>query len=133
MGAQLRSLKDAQTKFRKATMSHAPDDMAYFNNRFHLIMGEMADNPYLWPSLQRLLIDHSRIGHTFYSGQDADMRNRTASACTHHDEFIAAIEDGEADVARGLAFEHWELSRDSIELFVRPDPLELDLGRPLAS
>ena len=40
--------------------------MVLENNRFHEIMGEMSGNVYLQPSLGRLLIDHARIGHTFF-------------------------------------------------------------------
>ena len=40
---------------------------------------------------------------------------------------IAAIEAREAGVLVGLTLEHWDLSRDRIERFVRPDPLPLDV------
>ncbi len=127
--AQLAELEDAQARFREATEGGKADQMAYQNTRFHLIMGEMADNAYLWPSLQRLLIDHARIAQTFYRPQDASMRARMSTACTHHDEFIDAIGRGDKEAARRLALEHWALSRDVMEMFVRPDPLELDIGQ----
>ena len=40
---------------------------------------------------------------------------------------IAAIEAGEAGVAVDLTLRHWDLSRDRLERFVRPDPLPLDI------
>ena len=102
--------------------------MAYWNNQFHSIMGDMADNPYLSPSLQRLLIDHARIGETFYAARDSGMQERLEDAARHHDEFIDAIEQRDAERAKQLTVEHWALSRDNIELYVRPDPIELDVA-----
>lgn len=64
--AQLKALKETQKRFRKAVQNHDAEALALENNRFHEIMGEMAANPYLQPSLGRLLIDHCRIGHTFF-------------------------------------------------------------------
>ncbi len=46
------------------------------------------------------------------------------------DEFrerLAAIEAREAGVAVDLTLQHWELSRDRMERFVRPDPLPLNV------
>ena len=50
--------------------------MVLENNRFHEIMGEMSGNAYLQPSLGRLLIDHARIGHTFFRPRNAEMQRR---------------------------------------------------------
>jgi hypothetical protein len=46
---------------------------------------------------------------------------------THHDEFIVAIENRDVDGARQLAYDHWELSRHGMALFVHPDPLDISL------
>jgi hypothetical protein len=40
---------------------------------------------------------------------------------------IAAIEAREAGVVTDLTLQHWDLSRDRIERYVRPDPLPLDV------
>jgi DNA-binding GntR family transcriptional regulator len=40
---------------------------------------------------------------------------------------IAAIEKGEAGLVVDLTLQHWDLSRDRMERFVRPDPLPLDV------
>ncbi len=130
---QLTDLKETQAAFRKAVEHGQADEMAFTNNRFHLIMGEMADNQYLEPSLRRLLIDHARIGQTFYRPKDAAMDERLATACRQHDQFIEAIESHDVETAKQLAFDHWELSRDNMEMFVRPDPLDMDLALPEAS
>ncbi len=124
---QLEELKAAQQSFVRAVAAGEPNDTVFANNRFHLVMGEMADNAYLAPSFQRLLIDHARIGQTFYRPRDAAMQERLATASAHHDGFIAAIEAGDAQRAVALAHAHWALSRDQLELFVRPDPLPFDM------
>ncbi len=124
--AQIAELRAVQARFRTAVDAGAAEDMVYWNDRFHYVMGEMADNQYLMPSLQRLLIDHARIGQTFWRARDAEMRARIAAAADQHDQFIDLIEAGDAEAAVALTLDHWALSRDHMEIFVRPDPLPID-------
>ena len=88
-------------------------------------MGEMADNPYLKPSYDRLLIDHARISQTFYRPRDPKMVGRMIMAQSHHDQMIAAIEQGDSKRIVELVADHWELSHDMLDYFVRPDPLPI--------
>jgi hypothetical protein len=83
----------------------------------------MADNEYLTPSLRRLLIDHTRIGMTFYNPRKLHLAPQRELAADQHDQFIALIEAGDADAAAALAVAHWELSRAQIESFVTPDSM----------
>lgn len=124
--AQLSDLKATQERFRQASHALDPMGMVLENNRFHQIMGEMAGNPYLEPSLGRLLIDHARIGHTFFRPRDPDMQQRLDLAVEHHDQFIEAI--GRHDEGRvvDLVFEHWELSRTNMQMFITPPGIEAD-------
>jgi len=126
--AQTDALRAAQDRFREALRKGTAVDRALANNRFHEITGEMADNIYLLPSFNRLLIDHARIGTTFYRPQSNDMAGNLDTASRQHDEIIAAIEAGDERRAGQLADEHWSLSRGQIELFVMPDSLDLPLG-----
>ncbi|UWQ81650.1 GntR family transcriptional regulator (plasmid) [Leisingera sp. S132] len=126
--AQITALKEAQDAFKSALRSGSSADRAMANNRFHEITGEMADNIYLLPSFQRLLIDHARIGMTFYRPQDARMAENLDEASAQHDAIIAAIEAGDEAAAGQLAIAHWNLSRDQIELFVMPAGLDMPLG-----
>lgn len=125
---QIDDLKAAQDRFKAALRSGSGADRAMANNRFHEITGEMADNIYLAPSFQRLLIDHARIGMTFYRPQDQKMVENLDTASAQHDAIIAAIEARNETLAGQLAIDHWNLSRDQIELFVMPSGLELPLG-----
>ncbi|MEW5289872.1 MULTISPECIES: GntR family transcriptional regulator [Erwinia] len=124
--AQLKGLKETQKRFRKAMLSKDAEALALENNRFHEIMGEMAANPYLQPSLGRLLIDHCRIGHTFFRPQNDDMARRLALAADHHDAFIAALEARDEQAVVELVFEHWSLSRENMEIFIAPEGLKAD-------
>ncbi|KIC17201.1 GntR family transcriptional regulator [Leisingera sp. ANG-DT] len=126
--AQVSALKSVQEDFKAALRTGSSADRAMANNRFHEITGEMADNIYLLPSFQRLLIDHARIGMTFYRPQDARMAENLDEASSQHDAIIAAIEAGDEAAAGQLAIEHWNLSRDQIELFVMPAGLDVPLG-----
>jgi DNA-binding GntR family transcriptional regulator len=125
---QIRHIREIQEQFRAAIAGKSSADMVYWNQCFHALMGEMADNPYLKPSYDRLLIDHARISQTFYRPRDAKMEKRMYDALDHHDEMITAIEKGDCQRVVELIVEHWELSRDLIEYFVKPDPLAFDLA-----
>jgi transcriptional regulator, GntR family len=124
--AQLKALKETQKRFRKALQNHDAEALALENNRFHEIMGEMAANPYLQPSLGRLLIDHCRIGHTFFRPQNEDMERRLQLSADHHDAFIAALDARDEQKVVDLVFEHWELSRENMEIFIAPQGLKAD-------
>ena len=127
--AQVVRLKECQWAFRQAIRNGDAAERAVGNQRFHSIIGEMADNEFLMPSLRRLLIDHTRIGMTFYDPRTTDMACVSATAADQHDQFIALIEAGDADAAADLAVAHWELSRAQIESFVTPDSMQIPLGR----
>lgn len=123
---QLAALREAQERFRAATAARDTDAMVLENNRFHEIMGEMSGNAYLKPSLGRLLIDHARIGRTFFRPRDAEMERRLQTAVEHHDAFVAAIAAQDEEAVVDLVFDHWELSRVNMELFVAPPAMKAD-------
>lgn len=127
---QLVDLKETQRRFRAATVSRDALMMVVENNRFHAIMGEMSGNQYLEPSLERLLIDHARIGHTFFRPRDEDMEQRLQLSAEHHDSFIEAIERRDESAVVDLVFEHWELSRENMEMFIAPNGMKADLPTP---
>lgn len=126
--AQIADLKAFQKRFKQALRKGSSADRALANNRFHEITGEMADNIYLIPSFKRLLIDHARIGMTFYRPQDTQMVENLAAASEQHDAIITAIETGDEASAEQLATDHWNLSRNQIEIFVMPSGLDMPLG-----
>lgn len=127
--AQIVKLKESQWAFRQAIKSGDAAERALSNERFHSIIGEMADNEFLMPSLRRLLIDHTRIGMTFYNPRKLALAAQRELAADQHDQFIALIEAGDAAAAADLAVAHWELSRAQIESFVTPDSITMPLGR----
>ncbi|WP_323007054.1 GntR family transcriptional regulator [Pseudorhodobacter sp.] len=126
---QVTQLKNTQRLFRAAIVSGDVAERALLNERFHAVIGEMADNEFLIPSLRRLLIDHTRIGMTFYSPHQQGMARQRAVAADQHDQFIALIEAHDEDGAAALAIDHWELSRAEIENFVTPIGIDISLGR----
>ncbi|MEM7463718.1 MAG: GntR family transcriptional regulator [Pseudomonadota bacterium] len=123
---QIDRLKNAQLNFRLAGTHGNANEMVMNNHAFHECIGEMAANPYLTPSLNRLLIDHTRMSQFFYRPANEDERALVIKASDQHDQMIAAIENRQPAVIVDLTLEHWALSRDSIERFVRPDPLPVD-------
>lgn len=127
--AQIVKLKECQWSFRQSIKSGDAAERALGNERFHSIIGEMAENEFLMPSLRRLLIDHTRIGMTFYNPRKLALAPQRELAADQHDQFIDLIEAGNADAAADLAVAHWELSRAQIESFVTPESINMPLGR----
>ncbi len=125
--AQLDALKAAQHDFTKETTKGDAASASLSNHRFHAIIGEMAQNPYLTASLDRLLIDHTRLSQTFYRPASPAESVLIKKAVDQHDAMISAIEAQEAALAIDLTLQHWDLSRDRLERFVRPDPLPVDV------
>ncbi|MEL7466140.1 MAG: GntR family transcriptional regulator [Pseudomonadota bacterium] len=128
--AQIAELKETQRLFRQAIEGGDAAEGALMNQRFHGVIGEMADNEFLTPSLRRLLIDHTRIGMSFYNPRNRALTEERGAAADQHDQFIDLIERGDADGAAKLAVDHWELSRSAIESFVTPVSVSIPLGRP---
>lgn len=123
--AQIENLKAIQSSFRRNGEAADANQMVIYNHRFHKQIGDMAASPYLSPSLNRLLIDHARMSQRFYRPQNAHERELVWKACDQHDQMIEAIENREPSVAVQLTLDHWALSRDQIDRFVRPDPLPI--------
>ena len=121
-------LKEIQRDYRNALKHADAAETAMHNHAFHRQIGEMAASPYLIPSLNRLLIDHTRIGQTFYRSASAADKTRITKAAAQHDALIDALERNAAAEAVDLTLEHWALSRDDIERFVWPDPLDFKLA-----
>lgn len=124
--AQVEALRRIQGDFREALAREDVEAIVTFNDAFHHAIGEMARNPYLMASLRRLLVDHARIGQTFWRARDRDMASKIAAAAEQHDRMIGHIASGEAAAAVEVTLAHWELSRDHIEDYVRVAPLPLD-------
>lgn len=124
---QLDVLRDIQLRFSRATQSSNAGEAALHNHAFHEQIGAMAHNPYLVASLNRMLIDHTRLSQTFYRPLSPSETLLVSKASDQHDAMISAFEAQESALAIDLTLQHWDLSRDRIERFVRPDPLPLDV------
>ncbi|MGB7242094.1 MAG: GntR family transcriptional regulator [Sulfitobacter sp.] len=124
---QLAGLKTTQQSFTQAALGRENAKAALLNHQFHEQIGDMAQNPYLLASLNRMLVDHTRLSHTFFRPQTHADETRIAKSIAQHDAMIAAIEAREPSVAIDLTLQHWDLSRDQLEKYVRPDPLPLDV------
>ena len=123
--AQLSELKEIQQAFARAVSNSDASKAALANHRFHAMIGDMAANPYLSPSLARMLIDHTRLSQTFYRPATTTDAERVNQASQQHDAMIEAFENSDPETAVELTLLHWDLSRDRMEEFVRPDPLPL--------
>ena len=117
---QLADLRETQSRFRRACESRDVAAMVHENNSFHEIMGAMSGNLYLQLSLSRLLIDHARIGHTFFNPRDSDMQERLSQSIEHHEAIIEALAAQDGDTVAELIYEHWELSRENMALYIAP-------------
>lgn len=123
---QVDMMQESQDQFREAMIQHDGNSMTYWNDCFHSVMGEMADNLYLKPSYERLLIDHARISQTFYSARLENFLGVLEEAAGHHDSMLDCIREGNSEGMVALIKEHWALSHEQMEMFVRPDPLPIE-------
>jgi len=130
-GKQLEELKAIQESFMQASNNNDVTEMSMSNHAFHEKIGEMSGNTYLTPSLERLLIDHTRMSQMFFRPKNEKEQVIIAKAKHHHDLMIEAIENRSAAEIVELTLEHWELSRDRMEQFVRPDPLPMNTEQML--
>ena len=126
-GAQVGALKAIQARFAKAARAGDATETALLNHSFHEQIGEMAQNPYLLAGLRRMLVDHTRLSQTFFRPQSEEDAGRVRQAIDQHEAMISAIEAQESPLAIDLTLQHWDLSRDQLEKYVRPDPLPLDV------
>lgn len=122
------TLRDIQAKFKQAIAQNDVDGRVHYNDRFHLEIGKIAGNVYLMPSLQRLLLDHARLGKIFYrAGSPADMQRDLSTAVDQHDFIIDAIERRDAEAAGDLVRAHLDLSRRRMAEYAMPAGLEVAL------
>lgn len=121
-------LREIQANFRRAVEGDDIDGRVFYNDQFHLRVGEVARNPYLLPSLRRLLIDHARIGKIFYRPANATMQGNLEEACRQHDEIIDAIANHDADRAEALVRAHLDLSRTNMAMYAAPEGLQIAVG-----
>ena len=126
--AGLYTLRNAQANVRKARVARNAAAMALADFGFHVALCAIADNPYLGPSLERLLIDQTRMSHRFYAGTTPDDSRRFERAMDEHDRIIEACARGDAGRAVNVAMAHWDTLRGLIETYVHPEPLVDEAG-----
>lgn len=121
-------LKEIQMQFRKAIDENDLEGRVYYNNQFHLEIGKISQNAYLMPSLERLLIDHARLGKIFYrQPTSSDMQEDLDTAVLQHDQIIDAIERHNAGEAGELIRVHMDLSRRRMTEYVVPAGIDVPL------
>jgi len=125
---EIDQLKKIQASFREAIDQNNLEGRVYYNNLFHLEIGRIAENPYLLPSLERLLIDHARLGKIFYQHPNtADMQEDLDTAVIQHDQIIDAIERHNAGEAGEIVRVHMDLSRRRMTEYVVPTGIDVAL------
>ncbi len=123
----LDQLEVIQARFDTARRAGSTIELALHNNDFHHLIGKMADNEFLMPSFQRLLIDHARIANTFYRANDPALMEKLSIAGTQHNQMIAAFRARDEQLSEDLVYAHWHLSREFIEPSITPDSLTIGL------
>jgi DNA-binding GntR family transcriptional regulator len=123
---QLSELQNAQDKFREAVGQKNIEGMVFYNDQFHRLIGGIANNPYLQPSYERLLIDHTRISQMVFRFSEDSMIKDFEEAINQHEAMIEYIAINDAERMVALTQDHWDLSRAHMERYIYPDPLPLD-------
>lgn len=116
-----------QARFRQAALKADVDGRIFSNNEFHLEIGRIARNDYLIPSLTRLLIDHARIGRTFFRNDPAAQEQLDVAA-DQHDAIIDAIARHDPEEGARLVRAHLELSRRNMAAYAAPEGMDMPAG-----
>lgn len=122
--ADVQSLRHVQAEFARAIREGDVEERVVANNEFHLLIGRIARNDYLMPSLRRLLIDNGRIGRTFFRNIP-EATAQSDAANLHHDQIIDAIEGHDPDAAEAVVRAHFELSRKDMADYAAPEGMNL--------
>lgn len=130
---QLEQLKACQVRFRAALEARDHVAMVVENTLFHTVIGDMSASSFLNPSYSKLLIDHARIGHTFFRPRTAAMQDELQQSCDQHDQMIDAIGKHDEEGMVDLIYRHWGICRSNMEMFVAPRELPSTALRKLAS
>lgn len=123
---QVASLRAAQQRFARSLTQAQPVERTLANHDFHRQIAQMANNRYLLPSFDRLAIDHTRIGKTFYRAEQSAETPKLA--CEQHEAMIDAISIQDGERSAQLAVEHWNLSKHQFAQFVIPEGLSVPEG-----
>lgn len=125
--ADVAGLRKIQDGFRRAALDGDVDGRIFLNNDFHLEIGKVARNEYLIPSLRRLLIDHGRIGRTFFRSDPA-VNPELRTTVEQHDRIIDAIERHDPEEAAVIVRAHLELSRRDMAAYAAPEGMDMPAG-----
>lgn len=125
--ADVARLGAIQSRFRQAAVEADVDGRIFSNNEFHLEIGRIAGNDYLMPSLTRLLIDHARIGRTFFRNDPA-VQEQLDVAADQHDAIIDAIARHDPEACAQLVRAHLELSRRNMAAYAAPEGMDMPAG-----
>lgn len=120
----LLDLENCQREFVSAVESRDHIGMVVANNNFHSIIGVMSNSAFLLPSYGKLLIDHERIGHTFFRPVGEQMEANLLRSCEQHESMIGALIDRDESRMVRLTYEHWDLCRSNMESFITPKELK---------
>ena len=83
----------------------------FYNERFFLVIGCIARNEQLMSSLRRILIEHARLGITFYCFPTTDnMQRDLDSAFEPHEPITDAMERYKVEGVASIIREHLVLS-----------------------
>ena len=126
--ADIDGLREIQNNFRDAVQNGNIDGRVFYNDQFHLRIGEIANNAYLLPSLRRLLIDHARIGKIFYRPSTPRMQDELEEAARQHDDIIDAIAAHDGERCDVLVRAHLDLSRKNMAMYAAPEGMQISTG-----
>lgn len=125
--ADVTRLAAIQARFRQAAVAADVDGRIFSNNEFHLEIGRIAGNDYLLPSLTRLLIDHARIGRTFFRNDPAAQEQLDVAA-DQHDAILDAIARHDPEACAQLVRAHLDLSRRNMAAYAAPEGMDMPAG-----
>lgn len=122
------ALRIAQANMNRARVSRNASSLAFADHQFHVTLCQIADNPFLGPSFERLLIEQTRMSVGFYGVKGSLGTAQIDKSLAEHEALVDAILRKDAELAVAIAMAHWEPVRDFIEENMQPQPLVDESG-----
>lgn len=92
-------------------------------HEIYQILGRAADNPYLLPALNRVMIDLTRLSLGLYDPRKKKERKQLARLADLLDVLCQAVSWRDAEQVVQIMRELWELTRIQMDRFLQPEPL----------
>lgn len=119
----VQELLETHNVFMAAIEAQDAQHAALRVHELYQILGRAADNPYLRPALNRLMVDLTRLSLGLYDPHKKKGRKQLVRLADLLNALCQAVSLRDADQAAHVMTALWELTRLQMDRFLQPEPL----------